>query len=331
MAHYLVRSAALRPVAVPRRICRRGFTLVELLVVITIIGVLIALLLPAVQAAREAARRIHCSNNLKQLGLGAHQFHYQWNRMPPGYLGPIPQANVSGTYPYYQYVGCLPFLLPFVELNNIWNAMDTEIASHANISLFDVDQIGDAYWTRDDAWAMAQAKIGMLICPSDRPYEKTDIKALFNYYYTPGSGGMIIAVAFGGGAEALGRTNYLGVGGALGLARTGNAVYDAYQGVFSNRSKTNFRDIKDGTSNVLLFGEAMGGDNASYTWIGNGVLPAYYVLDGQHSYNQFSSYHPNIVQFCMADGAVDGISTQIDWGTFNCLAAMADGEVVQLP
>ncbi len=102
---------------------RRGaFTLVELLVVITIIGILIALLLPAVQAAREAARRTQCSNNLKQIGLAAHNFEQANGRFPPGYLGPIPQSNSTSAAEFstqVQQMGCLSFLLPFMELSNV--------------------------------------------------------------------------------------------------------------------------------------------------------------------------------------------------------------------
>jgi prepilin-type N-terminal cleavage/methylation domain-containing protein/prepilin-type processing-associated H-X9-DG protein len=95
---------------------RRGFTLIELLVVIAIIGVLVALLLPAVQAAREAARRTSCSNNLKQLGLAAHSFHDTHGALPssvrPAGLTPLPR--IAG----------LTFLLPYIEQKNLYDAYD---------------------------------------------------------------------------------------------------------------------------------------------------------------------------------------------------------------
>src|SRR6476619_5852777 len=91
---------------------RRAFTLVELLVVIAIIGVLVALLLPGVQAAREAGRRVQCSNNLKQLGLAAQNYHDANLKFPPGAL------NTKGSYE--QAMGPLPYLFPHMEQDNIW-------------------------------------------------------------------------------------------------------------------------------------------------------------------------------------------------------------------
>src|SRR5438874_4777366 len=100
-----------------RQSLRRGFTLVELLVVIAIIGVLVALLLPAVQAAREAARRSQCINNLRQIGLALHSHHDQFGVLPFARTGGRPQS-----------ISWAPLIMPFIEQNNLLTLFTTPIA-----------------------------------------------------------------------------------------------------------------------------------------------------------------------------------------------------------
>jgi prepilin-type N-terminal cleavage/methylation domain-containing protein len=311
---------------------RAAFTLVELLVVITIIGILIALLLPAVQAAREAARRSQCSNHLKQIGLGAHSFQNQYGRFPPGYLGPQPQAKLTASD--FQFVGCLPFFLSHMELSAITEGVDIDLATHGGISVFDIAHKGDPYWTRTKVWNMAQVKVGSFICPSDIPYTRYD-PIMFLYYYFE-SGGVADCLIFtNGDGNPLARTNYLGVAGYMGYIN--QIDYDFLKGVFYNRSKTDFRDIKDGSSNTLLFGETMGGNlphkdgDNSYAWFSTGTLCTAWGLSEESGWYQFSSNHPRIVQFCLADGSVRELSTSINYDLFQYLGAIADGENVHAP
>jgi len=132
------------------RICagRPGFTLVELLVVIAIIGILVALLLPAVQAAREAARRMQCSNNLKQLGLALHNYHDTHKRFPPGNVSPVPNGTngcFTGTSTRDPGAPWSAAILPFIEQTPLYDRLD--MAGTFPSSYNDVTATNLARWT----------------------------------------------------------------------------------------------------------------------------------------------------------------------------------------
>ena len=310
-----------------------AFTLVELLVVIAIIGILIALLLPAVQAAREAARRADCSNRIKQLGVAAHNFHDSYRRFPPGYLGPIPQAPSP---PFEgQANGSLTFLLPYLELSAVDDRLDEDRQNYGNISLFDIDQLGDSFWSRTDSWSTAQTKLRAFLCPSENESKSANTIVTIFLYYEPSTNEVVEAgVRYSGNtADVLGRTHYLGIAGFMG--ETGNSISDRRKGVFSNRTKHSFSNLKDGASNTLLFGENVGGYSDTdpdvyhaFSWIGCGQAATAWGF-GEDWY-QWTSPHPGIGQFCLADGSVRAISETIDQKVFEAASAMAEGEVAPL-
>lgn len=334
-----------------KRSPRGAFTLVELLVVITIIGILVALLLPAIQAAREAARRMQCNNNMKQLGLAAHGFEEAFGRFPPGWLGLVQETGASEAA---QNVSCLAFLLPYMEVEAIGTAMKdaSPVSTSTKVGLFDItyanDWYGSSNWGTSTGssltpWQIAQTKLGALVCPSDTPYDRQDpLSSLVFVFDTSDS--KISPRTLDITSNALGRTNYMGCIGAGGhltnpsLSTTVIKAYDQLRGVFSNRSKTTFRDITDGASNTLLFGESLGGNVYSFAWAGAAAIPSKNGLGDSTDQVAFSSNHGDVVQFCLADGSAREISKMIDATKdsnnlmlFDFLGGMADGRIASVP
>jgi prepilin-type N-terminal cleavage/methylation domain-containing protein len=327
---------------------RRAFTLVELLVVIAIIGILIALLLPAVQAAREAARRSQCANNLKQIGVAALNFESAQRRFPPGYLGPKPQVFSQPAWTSEpQQTGVLAFLLPYLELDSVYTPLETApevVGQPVSVSLFDLDRVGLPWWNRQISWQTAQSKIAAFRCPSV-PETAVNTWATSHVYYD----GSTYLVYHMGKFEppstglALGVTNYLGCAGfaAKVSSETGKlTTVDAQSGVFYNRSKTVMGELRDGTSTTILFGEVSGNgrlDSSSpverrpYAWAGVGVMwTAAAPTDSEENFARFNSDHAGIVEFCFADGAIHALAEDIDPTLLKQLSTVSYREIVNL-
>jgi prepilin-type N-terminal cleavage/methylation domain-containing protein/prepilin-type processing-associated H-X9-DG protein len=327
-------------------VLRRGFTLVELLVVIAIIGVLVALLLPGLQSAREASRRMNCASNIRSIALAAHNFESTNKHLPPGYLGPIPNDDWSLHQNSEQWAGSLAWLLPFVEQTNVYQLFPTTPQSGAPFVL-DVkvrNQPNSAWYNNATVFAAAQTKIKAFLCPSTNAYEnRRGITAAIDVWYGPGGYTFTIVRYDPATASAttqnLGRTNYVGVAGYMGNVinpQGSNPMFaDLRCGIFYNRSQTRFSDIPDGTTNTFMFGEATGGIEVDgkpgyrerrygHTWMGAGTFPTAWGFSAKDWFT-FGSEHPGVCHFAMADGSVRKVNTSIDTTTFVLISGKHDG------
>lgn len=207
-----------------RRPPKVGFTLVELLVVITIIGILIALLLPAVQAAREAARRAQCANNMRQLGIALHSFHAAEGHFPPGVMA---KGRFSQSLPY-EWVYLVHLLLPHFEQENYYSAIHGPV--------FDIPNP----WIAPNQWpsAVDGSDFSFLLCPSD---------AIVEEYATLST-------------LRLSKSNYLGLfSGLSDQVGFGATIAESQRAVFRVGVGTSLAEIKDGSSCTLAMAEYLKG------------------------------------------------------------------------
>ncbi|QDT91067.1 DUF1559 family PulG-like putative transporter [Gimesia algae] len=308
---------------------RRGFTLIELLVVMAIIALLAAMLLPAIQRARESARRTQCINNLKQISLAAHNYANSFRCFPSGWIEALPIVNGAPTdgpqnanvafsedvmIPVYGNSGANQFRLVEWELSPWWGWQSLILGemNQGNVNInYDLSKFST------DSKTASTTHIESYLCPSaslpsNRP-------------------------------RNLGYSNYRGVGGYVeGFSTLAPYSGNFKGGVFGPNSGTKFRDIPDGESNTLLFGESTFGFWAdSHSSLAGSVTSSngttyfdgrnfdgtpYQTSAGAPYHMTFGSWHDDVIHFGLADGSAKSMAKNIDTNLFRQLCVRNDGE-----
>jgi prepilin-type N-terminal cleavage/methylation domain-containing protein len=286
-----------------------AFTLVELLVVITIIGILIALLLPAVQAAREAARRMQCSNNLKQIGLALHNYHSVKKCFPHGTFGE------HATWGFFSWS---TFILPYMEQQGVYDR-------------FDFNTTGGYYAAGNNRKA-GQTLIAAYMCPSD-PMGTEMIWV---------SGGTPAPQCAPTNYVGVSDTDDMSVGGYW------PKVFPLSNGIFGADRCCTITDIKDGTSNTLMVGEVTGAGKGTYLgqfWSAWNIQDMKDGIDGFSTLiggkyppgafgpedSGFASFHPGGCNFAIADGSTQFLSQNTALSLLKALTTRAGGEPALVP
>ncbi len=348
----------------PRR-QESGFTLVELLVVIAIIGILIALLLPAVQAAREAARRSQCSNNMKQIGLAFHNYHGSYNAFPFSWMAdvfmpPPPPINIQvwGTR-----------LLPFLEQGALYQRYDDRTPAVNEAAGF-----GHNATVVATNIAVISTLLPVFVCPSTPgganriydvslpsaasgfPVDLTWREAASDYIAASGVRGVFANLA------------YANFPGGAGGDREG-ALRSVGRGLYGNSQEVSgIAQIRDGTANTILIGERVGGPDI--WWKGN-AIPRNYLngalhgangggwgnfLNGEHWLqgalydgsqapnggpcpincsslrgDGYYSFHPGGINVLLADGSTRFISETVESFVFASMITRKKGETFTMP
>ena len=285
---------------------RTAFTLIELLVVIAIIAILVGLTMPALQQAREAANRISCANNLKQMGLANHLYHDAHLRLPP--------SRMSGEGPSWAWL-----ILPNLEQNNLYSKWDQRKMNFGEFAALNIP-----------------AAVSLYFCPSRRDSTQGTSCLAFNQRND--------CLLFQGATSALG--DYAASVGSVGTdypmtvpdgpTLVPNGSYEYHLGI-------RFRDITDGLSNTILIGEKHVPRDTfgAYPWdcsIYDGHNPTCNCRAGGPDFPlaqeqtdggwRFGSYHPGLCQFVFCDGSVQVIYNTINPAVLGLLCQRNDGQAI---
>jgi prepilin-type N-terminal cleavage/methylation domain-containing protein/prepilin-type processing-associated H-X9-DG protein len=329
----------------------KGFTLVEILVVIAIIGILVALLLPAVQAAREASRRMSCLNNLKQFGLALHNYESQYHAFPAALV------YMKGS-PDQPFACANAALLPFLEQQNAANLLNSTQP-----------------WFLQSP-QVATLKLSVFVCPSDVAPNPTTYPFIASF-------GLPVGGTFANSSYAHSKGMNDAICFSAGLSPPPTTVLS---GMFDLDSFRRFSDILDGTSNTFAMGEAASGfpichgvgcttpdpsgQKSAHGWLlGGHTQPPWVAVGfvysgnkcstveplnkrpvtdslhdvsatfncntsfqgGPHWVSNFRSYHPGGGMFLFADGSVRFISQTIDMDNYRGLSTIQGSEIVIVP
>jgi prepilin-type N-terminal cleavage/methylation domain-containing protein/prepilin-type processing-associated H-X9-DG protein len=328
---------------------RKAFTLIELLVVIAIIAILIGLLLPAVQKVREAAFRMKCQNNLKQIGLALHSYHDANLYFPPGYIDGNTDPNSTPDNDVGPGWGWASFLLPYLEQGNVYRQINFNqpVGSGVNAQI-------------------SQQVLTIFQCPSD-PYQQP-VPIYDSSFSSP-----VATVAHGNYVGCNGWEEcFNGAGGNPQPGPGGDGLSGLYgpagRGLFYRNSRTNFASVTDGTSNTIFVGERSG-DHSPSTWTGavpGGRCPAWMATQPPTPYSpppgpaydnadfgealvlahcnathlpsaDFPIFDPDTfysthtgrgANFLLGDGSVRFITSSINPTTYQALGTIAGGEVL---